>query len=402
MCGSKTNVYAQCGCEYTRSRKCSDSGSHDVERRVRFTDQEHPAHQVSHVPSDLTVESGVALVQALKSLPMPSDQTAGRGAVLQEALRGLPTPPRSPKAKSTMRVDFYMPLELPYDAPVDIVPPTHAEIMASQNFIRGGSGSTIVRVRHQFIAKYGSRVDPLEGENMLWVEQNTSLRIPKLYRMYRYDGNKTMLIMEYIPGKTLRDILPSMSEAMKRLVGKHLRSQINELRSLSVERYYGSIGERPYNQKTVSANVDGPFADFDKVVRNRFGTFHTNKRSKRLDELRDEYVRSYVMATPDAFRSVFTHADLHDGNVILQMDGTPMIIDWETAGFYPTYEEYLHGHRLNESIPFLESYSRHLFIEGETIRALRRLRLEERLEERSSTPSPEETNELGLKQCEVQ
>ncbi|KAI0156760.1 kinase-like protein [Xylariaceae sp. FL1272] len=295
-----------------------------------------------------------------------------------------------------MGVDFYTPLELPYDAPVDIVPPTHAEIMASNDIIYKGAFDTVVKIRHQFLAKFGLGIDQSEGENMIWVEQNTSLRIPKLYRMYRYDGNKTMIIMEYIPGNRLSDLLPSMTEAEKASIGKQLRVQINELRTLSIEGYYGSIGGRPYRHKMVSGNLGGPFVDFKKVIEDRFVTYHTSERSKRLDELREEYVRAYLTATSAASRAVFTHADLHEQNVLIQSDGTPIIIDWETAGFYPPYEEYLLGNRLNEQIPFLDPYPTHLSIEGETIRALRRLRFEAR------SFAPEQANEQSASQCKMQ
>lgn len=37
---------------------------------------------------------------------------------------------------------------------------------------------------------------------------------------------------------------------------------------------------------------------------------------------------------------VFSHADFQRKNIMIKADGTLFIIDWETAGWYPTYWEY--------------------------------------------------------------
>lgn len=39
-------------------------------------------------------------------------------------------------------------------------------------------------------------------------------------------------------------------------------------------------------------------------------------------------------------KSVFTHADMYPGNLILRDDKTVVIIDWEHAGWYPSFWEY--------------------------------------------------------------
>lgn len=39
-------------------------------------------------------------------------------------------------------------------------------------------------------------------------------------------------------------------------------------------------------------------------------------------------------------KSVFTHGDLFPGNIILREDKTVVIIDWERAGWYPSFWEY--------------------------------------------------------------
>ena len=39
---------------------------------------------------------------------------------------------------------------------------------------------------------------------------------------------------------------------------------------------------------------------------------------------------------------VFTHGDLSSFNIVARVDGIVGIIDWETAGWYPSYWEYIH------------------------------------------------------------
>lgn len=55
-------------------------------------------------------------------------------------------------------------------------------------------------------------------------------------------------------------------------------------------------------------------------------------------------VISFVGATPRHEQIIFTHGDLVPRNIMVRNGGIVSILDWEMAGFYPEYWEYVKGH----------------------------------------------------------
>lgn len=49
---------------------------------------------------------------------------------------------------------------------------------------------------------------------------------------------------------------------------------------------------------------------------------------------------------------VFTHGDLSSLNILVRSDEVVGIIDWETAGWYPSYWEYTTACQVNPRNPF--------------------------------------------------
>ena len=52
------------------------------------------------------------------------------------------------------------------------------------------------------------------------------------------------------------------------------------------------------------------------------------------------YYRRVLPRVLHSHSSMFTHGDLQRKTIILKEDGTAVLIDWETAGWYPEYWEY--------------------------------------------------------------
>ena len=63
-------------------------------------------------------------------------------------------------------------------------------------------------------------------------------------------------------------------------------------------------------------------------------------KSKRTDqEIPAQYTRPLIAAARQQCPPVFSHGDLHAGNIMIRYDGTLVIIDWERAGWYPPFWE---------------------------------------------------------------
>ncbi|KAI3325912.1 kinase-like protein [Xylariaceae sp. AK1471] len=265
-------------------------------------------------------------------------------------------------------MDSDTPLELPYFAPSHILPaplPNPHQILSSRDFLTpitglyGTRGQVVVRVGEHFIVKYGKNVKQLEGENMLFVKKYTTIPVPQLYAMKTYDEDKTMLIMENIKGITLRDYMRTMTPTQLQSIGAQLRAQLNELRRIPVPvpGYYGSLGHRPLYD--IYRNREyGPFDTVTEAITANFKMMLPPRTSRRFTDIIKFFAGSFELVATALGHThpVFSHADLHEENILVRPDGTPVIIDYETAGFYPAYHEYLNATLLDDEIDFLDKF----------------------------------------------
>jgi aminoglycoside phosphotransferase len=255
-------------------------------------------------------------------------------------------------------MDPYKPIELPYFAPSHTLlarlPNLH-QILSSTDFIKYNDTTVVFRVGEHFIVKYGSVVRPVEGENMLFVKNHTTLPIPALYAIKTFDEDKTtMLIMEHIKGKPLSDF-PRMRKAAFLAIAERLKAQINELRSIASPGYYGRLGRRPFED--IQRSQYGPFDTLRKVINKElFDGMFSPRTSQSVIDLEKHFLdRFELVATAQGpARPVFSHGDLHGENIIIRPNHTPCIIDWGRAGFYPAYHEYFVRDELIDDLDVLE------------------------------------------------
>ncbi|KAI1076878.1 hypothetical protein F5B20DRAFT_583829 [Whalleya microplaca] len=258
-------------------------------------------------------------------------------------------------------IDFDTPVELPYFAPADQLPvplPSFEEIKDSikEMLVFGDNDRSIVRFGEHFVIKYGTGVKLIEGENMLFVRQNCTIPVPKLYAMYQIEDQNddeeivkiNVIVTEYIHGKTIWDCLNQngFTRGQEESVIAQLKAQFNELRSISPPSpsFYGVLARRPYedpNWNIADRTGRGPFESANKFLDILFPKEHPTPcgRSSRINiqSCRTEFhhvSRAHI-------NPVFTHADFHAQNVILREDGVPCLIDWERAAWYPAYWEYI-------------------------------------------------------------
>ncbi|KAI0878162.1 kinase-like domain-containing protein [Hypoxylon argillaceum] len=260
-------------------------------------------------------------------------------------------------------MDSYTPITLPYFAPADELPaslPTLEEVLSSTNFLVEPFNLTtrhmrVVRVGEHFVAKYGKSVKSLEGENMLFVKQHTTIPVPQVYAIYTFGEGETMLIMEYIVGIPLERCLASWELRRLEPIREQLRAQVNELRQIPAPSYYGSLGRRPLTDFYRDCEY-GPFDNFTNLVDKTFELMFSPRNAQRFADMRKFFSVSFdcISTALGHAHPVFTHGDLHENNVIIRPDNTPVLIDWEVAGFYPAYHERLTAELLIVQFDFLD------------------------------------------------
>jgi aminoglycoside phosphotransferase len=200
-----------------------------------------------------------------------------------------------------------------------------------------------VPVSGSIVVKSGPSVHLTEAATISFIAANTSIPVPRIYCAFVHD-NECYIVMERIKGIPIAHALATATDEARDRLFQQLRSMIKELRAL------------PSHGTHVESCVGGSLRD-SRIPRSRprFGPFDSVHEFHRW--LREDLRLEEVTNQPESQRSedlknminaqggpwpgtVFTHGDLNPFNILVRGDQVVGIIDWEFAGWYPTYWEY--------------------------------------------------------------
>lgn len=180
-----------------------------------------------------------------------------------------------------------------------------------------------------------------EAETMAYVARHTSIPVPKVFCAFQR-GGITYILMERIKGVNVRKIWASLSAKEKANLRTQLRTFLAELRSIPPP-HPGQIGDGNYSKlydDRIDAGGFGPFAnskDFHRFLR------HDVVKPVKDPEL-DQLITKHE---EQEYPTCFTHGDLSSFNILVRNGCVVGIIDWEMAGWYPTYWEYTSAWHVN-------------------------------------------------------
>lgn len=257
---------------------------------------------------------------------------------------------------------------LPYFAAPEGLPaplPTIEDIEGAQDLLKTSGSHRIVRVSEHYVVKYGVGVQPIEGENMRFVQRECpSLAIPTVYAIFsrNQEGHghppTNYIVMEYIEGENLEACWGSLDDQSKADVTTKLRQYFNQLRNIPSPGYFGMLGKRPFCDDFVWLREDplqfeeesleqqpltsGPFDTEAQLLDALVAKYEFHTQSVLQDGYRKHEYYRYVL--PKVLRSgasVFTHGDLQLKNIMVRAaDGAVVVIDWESAAWHPRYWEF--------------------------------------------------------------
>jgi aminoglycoside phosphotransferase (APT) family kinase protein len=215
-------------------------------------------------------------------------------------------------------------------------------------------GGRLVVIRDLYVVKYGPYVAENEGYALLFIEQKLSIPAPRLYAMYRNE-DKLYIVMQYIPGITLGHIWPSLPENTKTVLLGELRSIFADMRSLPSPGFYGSVTQGPvphryFFSREGNPAITGPFTkeeDFSKAIALRSRQIWSDRGRHGWTS---DFLARHLPSALSGHQPTFTHGDLYRENILVKKVKNSTsgveeyriaaIIDWETAGWYPSYWEY--------------------------------------------------------------
>ena len=239
--------------------------------------------------------------------------------------------------------------EVEYYAPAAVLPtalPSRNDIATCSEVLSNRTGCRVVGVGRHYVVKYGTQVDLNEGETMLYLSRTTTVRVPRVFALFR-DGEtqKNFIIMERIHGQSLEQVWPSLSKVDKQDIADQLKNSMDELRLLPSPGVFCALHSRPLpdrlfeTDKTLVAG-DGVFGSENELNAALLKRYETSE-ARSLG--RSEF---YSRMWPSVFSKhppVFTHGDFQRKNVLLAGEANArevVLIDWETAGWYPSYWEH--------------------------------------------------------------
>lgn len=228
--------------------------------------------------------------------------------------------------------------------------PSIQQIEASTDCLKfGKADQKVVRLAPHFVVKYGSRVSLEEGKTMLYVRKRLAIPAPRVYALFDNEyTKKKYIIMEYVPGSTLKDLWDTLSDGRKRGLCERIRRHIEAMRAIPSPGGYCSLDRKPLRHEFLRTLVGnewkyhGPFdteTDFNTFILNEYWERSSvgNRHMKGLFYARhmEPFLQHHL--------PVFTHGDLQRDNIIVQIYPRSIriaILDWENAGWYPSYWEY--------------------------------------------------------------
>jgi aminoglycoside phosphotransferase (APT) family kinase protein len=240
-------------------------------------------------------------------------------------------------------------IQIPYYAPSEELPselPTKDAIESAKEVLCEQSARKVVGVGSHFVVKYGLQIHLEEGQNMIFIKNTTSVSVPKVYALFKdVESNKNYVIMERISGDRLDSIWTSLDHMQKQAIALQVRASFIELRKLRSPDGYCSVNCKPLRDHLFytgtseeSLNLEGPFKsemDLNDALIKKYLS------SGYLPVGKADYYRRAFPSVLKGHPPTFTHGDLQRKNIIVGTeDGSITIIDWEFAGWYPSYWEY--------------------------------------------------------------
>ncbi|USP80544.1 kinase-like protein [Curvularia clavata] len=197
--------------------------------------------------------------------------------------------------------------------------------------------SKVLFASDKICIKYGRTATLNEASALQFIAKHTSIPVPRVYCAFIHQ-HRTYIVMERMRGEPVARGWTRRSEESKAKILDQLKKMVEEMRRISPPEDVGvaSVNGGPLYDVRLpgTAFYFGPFKtvqDFHKFLRNDLKA-HPGL-SADVNELisRQENTSSGL---------VFTHGDLSSFNILASGDEVVGIIDWETAGWYPSYWEY--------------------------------------------------------------
>lgn len=169
---------------------------------------------------------------------------------------------------------------------------------------------------------------PNEALALAFIAEHTTIPVPRLI-----ESDWDRITMQYVEGQTLQQAWPVLTAEERFGVLEQLAGYIAQLRALGGV-YLGRLDGDGVVLPCVMTRSGGPFKTVaemhDWLVRPRWAK---PEISMFYHQITSQLGADYPI--------VFTHGDIAARNIIIRDGRVVALLDWEFAGFYPEYWEYV-------------------------------------------------------------
>ncbi|OQD66787.1 hypothetical protein PENPOL_c004G05664 [Penicillium polonicum] len=214
-------------------------------------------------------------------------------------------------------------------------------------------GARVVFADSETVAKFGHGVRLAEAEALHLASTRTTIATPRLLSAYILDG-VGYIIMSYEPGESLAQYWDRVSKPEQNRILEQLRDYVSQMREIPGD-FIGGLDRSPCRDGIFEAGYGdytsysyGPYPSEESFNEGIVQALRDRMRPKVLERENDiesnffnsEYMLYQTVRGLKNHKIVFTHGDLHPGNIIVRADGTVVLLDWGLAGFWPEYWEF--------------------------------------------------------------
>lgn len=214
-------------------------------------------------------------------------------------------------------------------------------------------GARLVFADSDMVAKFGHGVRLAEAEALHLVSTQTTIPVPKLLSAYILDG-VGYILMSYEEGESLENYWDRASKLEQDNILNRLNDYVRQMREIKGD-FIGGLDGSPCRDGIFEAGYGdyrkysyGPYQseeDFNEGIVQALRDRLPPELLARGDDpdsifFTSEYVLYQTVRGLKGHEIVFTHGDLHTSNILVRSDGTPVIVDWGLAGFWPEYWEF--------------------------------------------------------------
>jgi Phosphotransferase enzyme family len=242
------------------------------------------------------------------------------------------------------------------------------DLQKAENLCPGKMGARLVFADSDMVVKFGHGVHLGEAEALHLASTRTTIVTPRLLSAYILD-DVGYIVMSYEAGEPLEKYWDRVSKAEHNRVLEQLRDYVDQMREISGD-FIGGLDRSPCRDGIFEAGYGdytsycyGPYASeesFDEGIIQALRDRLPPKVLERENDIESNFFNSEYMLYQTVrglknHKIVFTHADLHPGNILVRTDGTVVLLDWGLAGFWPEYWEF---YRAMQSASWRASWDR--------------------------------------------